>query len=124
MTLTVRLPWPHKDLWPNRYSRMYAHWRTRAAAAKSARAEAKFLCTVEMGARWHIFPKDTYLPVCYTFCPPTKRVYDRGGAYGAMKPAEDGIADALEIDDRWFDPVTLRRGPVVKGGEVIVTIGE
>lgn len=113
----ITLPWTAPVLFPN--AQRKKHWATRADAARDQRAYAKIL-TMKMN-------KDSLATPCrvtYTFCKPDQRVRDLNGCYGAMKAAEDGIADALQIDDRHFYPVTLAWGDVVKGGLVIVKIGE
>ena len=36
----------------------------------------------------------------------------------------DGISQALGIDDQLFEPLTLRRGEPVKGGRVVLEVGQ
>lgn len=67
--------------------------------------------------------KTTALPVEWTFCYPTNARRDRDNLLAACKAYQDGIADALGIDDTIFEPIVLRRGDVLRGGKVIVTIG-
>jgi crossover junction endodeoxyribonuclease RusA len=57
-----------------------------------------------------------------TFCPPDKRHRDRTNCEASMKSAFDGIADALGVNDRRFEP-TYRWGEPVAGGAVTVEIG-
>lgn len=95
------------------------HWTTRAEAARTYRAYARVLAHPFRYAKL-----TTPCQVLYTFHKPDNRVRDLNGCYGAVKAGEDGIADALEIDDRHFYPVTLAWGDVVHGGQVIVKIGE
>jgi crossover junction endodeoxyribonuclease RusA len=96
------------------------HWSSRAEAARNYRALARILThPYAQGGREIITP----CPVKYIFCKPDKRNRDMNGCYGAVKAGEDGIADALGIDDKWFYPVTLDWGEIVPGGAVVVEVG-
>lgn len=63
------------------------------------------------------------VPITITFNPPDKRKRDLDGGLSSLKQSLDGIATALTIDDSRFSPITLKRGEVRKGGEVVVEIG-
>jgi len=41
-----------------------------------------------------------------------------------MKPMLDGIAEALGVNDRRFNPIMITRGPTVKGGSITVLIDD
>src|SRR3990167_4921799 len=116
--ITLELPWPVTQLWPNR--NLGRDWRWRHGH-KAAALEAAYWPALAVRAA--LAPPLTAVPVEYTFCPPTRRAFDLDGAYSAAKAMQDGIAKALGVDDRVFEPVTLRRGPVVAGGCVRVKIG-
>jgi len=118
MAISFLLSWPPTELFPNAARRL--HWAVRSRFAKEQRAEVVYCSKVVNG----VMPTadDKYHRVTFLFCPPDKRSRDANGLYGAMKAAEDGIADVLEIDDKWFWPVVLEWGPVVKGGLVEVTV--
>ena len=58
------------------------------------------------------------------FYPPDKRRRDLDNLFSSMKHTLDGVASALGIDDSQFRPVMLDFGDVVKGGQVVMTIGE
>lgn len=113
--ITIELPWPITALWPNRR----AHWRTLHDARQAAR-DAAFYLAVDAGA--HLRVKPCLIPVEIEFCPPSRRRFDRDNALAALKGHLDGVAEALGVDDSKFEPITLRRGEVVKGGKVIVSI--
>lgn len=115
--ITITLPWPHPILFPNAAKK--EHWMPCAEAKRNARAFAKY--TV---AGMHVQPPTTPCRVTYIFHKPDHRVRDLDGCHSAMKSAQDGIADALGIDDRHFHPVSLDWGENVSGGQVVVTIGE
>jgi hypothetical protein len=116
-SLTVRLPWPHTALWPNR--NLGAPWQYRQKPKAEAKA-AGYYEGLQLGVK--LTPK-VAVPVTYTFHPSTNRKYDLSGAFGACKAYEDGLAKALGLDDYYFYPVTLRRGEPRKPGEVLITIG-
>lgn len=61
------------------------------------------------------------LPMRWTFHPPRAGRFDRDNAVGRCKALQDGIADALGIDDSRFVPTYLIGEPV-KGGRVVVEI--
>jgi crossover junction endodeoxyribonuclease RusA len=63
------------------------------------------------------------VPVVLTFHAPDKRHRDLDNLLAASKAALDGVAAALHMDDREFEPVTLKRGPVAKHGALVVQVG-
>lgn len=113
MTYAVDLPWPDKDLSQN----ARVHWPRRAKAVKSARTTAAWL--VRAGVPRKLDWKGVALSV--VFLPPDRRRYDLDGLIGRMKALQDGISDAIGIDDRHFVP-TYSLGSPVKGGLVRVTL--
>lgn len=117
-TLRIELPWPETRLWPNR--NLGQNWRYRQSAKADAKTTAYLLAQQARGDEY--MPGDS-IPVTWTFHAPTRRKFDAGGVYGAMKAYEDGMASALLVDDSQFWPVTLKRGAPVKGGSVTVEIG-
>lgn len=108
------LSWPAKELNPN--SR--AHWATRAKAAKAYRREA-------WAEAWKAYTPfcllDKAVTLSLTFEPPDKRRRDLDNMLASIKPAIDGIADAIGIDDQHFS-LRIRRGEPTKGGRVAVEI--
>ena len=68
-------------------------------------------------------PPGGWLALTLTFCPPDKRRRDRDNLLASMKSDLDGVAQALGLDDQYFDPITLQRGEPVKGGCVLVEVG-
>jgi crossover junction endodeoxyribonuclease RusA len=117
----LELPWPAKELSPN----ARGHWAKMARFKKGARELAQW---TGREAGWH--RADTHENYCLgedrpaitiTFCPPDKRRRDLDNAIASFKSAQDGIADALGIDDsRWA--VSYAWGDVVPGGRVIVSL--
>jgi hypothetical protein len=81
--------------------RMSAYWATKATDARAATEAGDILLHV-------------------LFNPPSRRS-DRQNYPGWIKAGIDGIADALGVNDRRFDPV-YSYGEPVKGGRVVVTL--
>ena len=114
--MIVVLPWPGRKLWPNART----HYHSKAAMVADYRFVAYERCVEGLE---HPLPAEGKLPLSVTFCAPTKGKRDLDNMFASIKGGLDGVADALEIDDCRFEPVTLRRGEVVKGGLVFVQIG-
>jgi len=117
--IQVELPWPPGQLRPNVARR--THWRSNSTAA----ALYKSLCAMDLRPQ---IDKAEFgsVPISLTiqFCPPSRRKYDRDGSLSSIKAGLDALAAHLGMDDDDFEPITLRRGPVVKGGKVVITLME
>ena len=122
--MLIELPWPDAKLNPNRSKG--AHWGSTVALRKKARNDAMWLTKGAMlqslmdALPWA--PPEGGCTLTITFIQPDKRHRDRDNLLAALKPALDGIADALEINDSQFDPVILRRGYGAKPGCVLVEV--
>jgi hypothetical protein len=103
----VVLPWPYAALWPNKRP----HWSEKAKATRAYRFAAKsLLLGADVGE------------VRVTFCPkPMGPLPDRDNCIAAFKAGQDGIADALRVNDRDLT-VTHCMGERCKDGAVIVEI--
>lgn len=113
--IVITLPWADPALWPNSYR---PHWTVKAKATKAARSMAWGLALEAIkGRQW---PSNA-AHLIWEFYPKTKRVPDRTNCIISTKAWEDGIADALGVNDRLFEATYLMREPV-KGGKVVVTI--
>lgn len=115
MTYAIDLPWPDKDLSQN----ARVHWSRRAKAVKAARTAASWLVRAGIPRR----PDWKAVALSVVFHPPSRRRFDLDGLIGRMKALQDGIADAIGIDDRHFIP-TYAMGEPVKGGLVRVSLSE
>lgn len=115
--LRVTLPWPPSELRPNAARRR--HYHANAATAAKYKADC-YVAILEQG----INPADGPLSLTITFHPPTRRKYDRDGSLSAIKAGLDILAAHLGIDDDDFEPITLCRGGVIKGGAVEIVISE
>lgn len=103
----VILPWPYEALWPN----ARPHWAQKAKAVKAYRFAAKTMCN---GAKLGV--------VRITFCPkPFGPLPDKDNCISAFKAGQDGIADALGVNDRDLI-VTHEFGSRCRDGGVIVDI--
>ena len=109
----ITMPWPDTPLWPN--SRK--HRQVVAAHRKQQRALAYGLA-LEHGMHRLNVPEGV-IKVSLFFCPPSLRSFDTDNAVSAMKGAIDGLADALHINDRWFQPVPYRGEKCRDGGVLI-----
>lgn len=108
----IILPWPPSAL----SGHAKGHWRAKAALTKQHREWAR-LATLEAGAR---APETGDILLRVLFIPPDRRS-DRTNFANRLKPAFDGIADALGVNDRRFVPSYHYAEPE-KPGRVEVTI--
>lgn len=105
----IRLSWPHSDLSPNARKDRRHVTETRAAARTEGWAEAK--------SGKLTIPADAHINI--TFFPPDLRKRDLDNLLASIKPHLDGIASASCVDDSGWS-FTLRKGPKVEGGEVLI----
>ena len=124
--IVVTLPFPDSRLNPNRSKG--AHWAATSALRKAARNSAAWATKGAMLQR--LLEKQPPLDLgsaavslTITFVQPDRRARDRDNLLAACKPALDGVADALEINDSQFDPITIRREYGAKPGSVRIEIG-
>ena len=118
MIFDLELPFPDRHLLPNEARRN--HWGMRAEYAKTARMVAYVEAANKR--KWDYKPPEGELSVKIVFHEPNKRARDLDGLLSAMKPSLDGIANALDVDDKRFNPITIERGERIKGGCVRVEI--
>lgn len=118
-TISFKLPWPNPKLNPNQSKGM--HWGVTAALRKNARVGAATIARAAAGAPAPQFGQA--IPLTITFQQPDRRARDRDNLLAALKPALDGVADALGINDSQFDPVIIRREYGARPGAVQIEIG-
>lgn len=116
--ITVKLPFPDARLNPN--SSKGRHWAATSDLRKKARTMARLLTMVEMDPAVVFIGN---IPLTVTFVSPDRRHRDRDNLLAASKPMLDGVADALGVDDRRFEPITISRVFGEKPGAVLITIG-
>lgn len=95
----VTLPWPPKELSPNQK----AHWAKKARFAKQYRLTCWAL-TKEAKLEAN---KDGKIHLEITFFPPDKRHRDADNMVAAIKSGLDGVADALQVNDKRFLPMFI-----------------
>jgi crossover junction endodeoxyribonuclease RusA len=103
-TLTIKLPWPPADLSPNA---RHGHWGSRQRAVKAYRHACR-LATLE-ATRCQPARAEPLVAVLL-FHPPGGMQHDRDNLQGRMKAGLDGVADALQINDRLLVEVRSRVG--------------
>lgn len=117
MTVTIVLPYPDAGLSPNART----HFRAKAALARGAHDDG-FIATKAAYIGSQYAYQSFNLPLRLTFHAPDKRGRDLDNAYASCKATLDGVAEALQINDRQFWPVTLRWGDVEKPGKVVLEL--
>ena len=115
----VVLPWPDWKISPNGTKDRH----TRARLTKEHRYLAKCEARNAIGYRNWIDEQDTVFSV-WLFRQPDKRKRDTGNMRGAMKAYQDGIADALRIDDHAIKDEYLHLDGIIEGGEVELRLYE
>ena len=109
----INLPWPDARLNPN----ARVHWAVKSPVTKAARLLA-YYTTRTAGAA---VEGDKPIALRVVFHAPDRRHRDRTNAEAACKAYFDGIADALGVNDRRFEP-TYAWGEPVRGGAVVVML--
>lgn len=112
--VTIVLPWPARELWPN----ARPHWSAQRRASKLARTGA-WAATKTAGA---VIDHDGPIQLHSVFHAPDNRSRDLDNVFAAMKAHRDGIADALKVNDSRFRHL-IEWGEPIKGGRVIVRLG-
>jgi crossover junction endodeoxyribonuclease RusA len=112
-TARIDLPWPDRRLSPN----ARVHWSAKASATKKARVDAAWLAR-EAGLQ--AMTADA-IKATIIFSPKTARAYDLDNALASLKPAIDGIAAVVGVDDSRWD-FELCRGIPTKGGRVKIVL--
>jgi crossover junction endodeoxyribonuclease RusA len=114
--VSIKLPFPPAGLFPNRASGK--HW-TSTFKIKQAYKEDCYLLTLA-SVRDFVITGDIRVTLIYVM--PDKRHRDVDNCLAASKAGLDGMADALKVDDKMFQPVTVYRIPGVKPGCLIVQL--
>lgn len=112
----IILPWPPAALSPN--ARL--HWRALDRAKKAYKAECLWRLDGQCVPKIH---NDENILLTITLHPPDRRKRDRDNMQSALKYGLDSLAVRLLVDDYRFEP-TYRFSEPVKGGKVVITIGD
>ena len=110
--IEIKLPWPSKSLSSN----ARVHWSEKARATAKARQEAAIVAKSAGVGCW----PDADILVEYW---PAHRRFDCSNVASSLKSQIDGIADAMNCDDKRFrvDYPTMFAG-TKPGGEVVFRI--
>ena len=110
----MELPWFNPILSPN--SR--AHWKAKQTPKNLQKNDARLV------ARSYTPPvSDTY-HLKIVFHPPTNAHRDLDNCLASIKAALDGIAEAWQVNDKQFRPITIDFGEKVKGGKIVITVSQ
>lgn len=123
MHLELVFEWMPPQLFRNKERTQ--HWGVRQYHSKTSRMVAAAVTReVITSSKEKInFQPKKDIPISVYFYPPDKRRRDVDGMFSALKPTLDGIADAIEVDDQYFNPTHLYRCAPVKGGKVKIIVG-
>ena len=111
----IFFPWLDARLSPNK--------RIDRRALIGVKQDAKLLA-MALTRESRLVSLETDLQIKITFCPPDKRRRDLDNLYATFKTYQDGVFEALNLDDCLIDRVILQRGEMVKDGCVIVELAE
>lgn len=111
----LALPWPARELHPN----ARVHWSKRAKHAKAERARAFILARQAFaGIEW----PEGRLHVWIDGYARDRRPRDHDGFLSSLKPALDGIADAIGVNDHRFVPHPWIKDETRRPAEVRIRI--
>jgi len=116
--MIVKLPFPAAELFPNRKNG--SHFRKTKDAKDKQRDDAYWLT---MGAAKGYKVPTGCIPLSIVFVEPTGHHRDLDNMLAAAKGAIDGLAQALGINDKDFQPVLIDRGGVSAPGCMICAVG-
>jgi crossover junction endodeoxyribonuclease RusA len=120
--LTVTLPFPAPELFPNRANGK--HYRAVKDHKEKAWSDAYTMTHQAVNqhkGEWYPLTGD--IPLTLTFFPADKRHRDLDNCLAACKSLLDGMATALTVNDKQFGPITIVRGGVAKPACVLVKVG-
>lgn len=110
--MIITFPWPAKELNPNNRS----HYQKKAKIKAVQRLECNIITKNTKHASRGL------TPLKITFHPPDKRRRDLDNLLSSCKGMLDGMAEAMDLDDRYFRPITIDFGDIVKKGEVTIEL--
>lgn len=118
--IVVRLPWPHRGLWPN------TEYRNRIAKSKARakqRGDAKYAALEALnGHRFARIFRGGRIGVSIMAYPPNPRRYDSDNLVASLKGAQDGIAEALDVNDTLFTAPVVTWGSATANGRIDVML--
>lgn len=109
--IKITLPWFNPILNPNERS----HILKKSKARAKQKSDAHFLALQKRIKHHH----DGYA-LHIVFYPPNRRRRDLDNCLASIKGAIDGIANACNMDDKDFRPITIDFGDLVKHGKITI----
>lgn len=103
--MIIELAYPDMSLMPNRKNGR--HWGATKGAKDAAFSEAFY--RTKMAAAGVKFRNDK-IALSITFVQSDKRHRDLDNLLACIKSKVDGVARALNVDDKVFEPITIKRG--------------
>lgn len=120
----IELPFPAKILWPNGRG----HW---AARNRAFQAHKQWAWAMGRAAGVHGYvqldpakPPEPRVRWSATFYPKTRHKIDRDNAAASLKAYQDGLAQAMGLNDSAFENPTIHFAEPVKHGKVVIVLGE
>lgn len=117
--MIILLDFPPADLFPNRAKGK--HWAVMHKSKVSYRESSAWITKREMGG-WAY--KGGEIEMRLTFYMPDKRHRDADNCLAAAKAGLDGMAEALGVNDKNFNPIVVTRVFGAKPGKLIVELME
>ena len=114
----VVLPWPNWDISPNGTSNR----RYKAQLVRQHRQDARYAAMAAIGYQNWIDGNEAYS--IWIFRQPNKRKRDTGNMRAACKAYQDGVFDALRVDDSIIKPEAIFQDGYIDGGEVELRLYE
>lgn len=114
--MILRLPFPHKLLWPNG-----SRGSPRAVAGQK-RSHKQWAYIHALAERANFLPAEKIGLHIIVHAKPKGPLPDRDNVVAAVKSYQDGIALALGIDDKHFATPTVEFAPV-RSGEFVIHVG-
>ena len=100
--MIVTLPFPDSRLFPNAKNKL-GHWGWRPVANKAREDACILACSqLPINVRQALIHGGERIKGTVRFIQPDRRRRDDSGMIGAFKHYEDGVADALQVDDYRF----------------------
>lgn len=103
--MIIEFPYPDKSLMPNRKNG--SHWSKTKDAKVNAMNEAFWI--TKQAVKAFKF-KQEKLALTITYIQNDKRHRDLDNLLAGSKAILDGMAKALGVDDKLFEPITIQRG--------------
>ncbi len=116
MILSIALPWPDKHLSPNSRT----HNKAKIPYVQAARELA--FCAVREQPQYDWQGMDGGLMMIVTAHPPDRIRRDLDNVLSSLKSYQDGICQAMHIDDYQIIEIRISWGIVIKDGAIIMTL--